>query len=92
MCMCISGLAVSLLIIIASYIMHGACLVSQFQSGMQFPMTMDGNQDGTTLPWIQDNENQPVILSKDSDFITQRLVKFDTLLYLVFPLTSDVCI
>ncbi|XP_071904069.1 agamous-like MADS-box protein AGL65 isoform X1 [Coffea arabica] len=48
----------------------------QFQSGMQFAMTMDGNQDGTTLPWIQDNENQPVILSKDSDFITQRDMEY----------------
>lgn len=44
---------------------------------MHFSLAMDGNQEGPTLPWIPDNENQHVILSKEQNFITQRLVKFE---------------
>ncbi|KAL3528397.1 hypothetical protein ACH5RR_007719 [Cinchona calisaya] len=43
----------------------------QFQNEMHFPLTIDGNQEGQTVPWIPNNDNQQVRLSKDPNFITQ---------------------
>jgi len=54
---------------LADYIIN-ACL--QFQNGMHLPLIMSALQESQHLPWLPGNENQPLMLPDEPNFLPHR--------------------
>ncbi|CAK9138121.1 unnamed protein product [Ilex paraguariensis] len=45
---------------------------SQFQNGMHLPLLMGGNQEGQSLSWLPNNDDQHIILPEEPNFLPPR--------------------